>query len=126
MPAGRPTKYNDGIITKIRQYVDECSAQHDKIPTKEEFARLIGINTDTVVEWIKEKPEFSVAIKDLEQLQRDRLIRNGLVGKYNPTMSIFLLKANHGMIETEKRILAGDKDSPIEPLIVIKHDNKPE
>lgn len=49
-------------------------------------------------------PEFSYAIKKLKTYQRERLINDGLYGgkKVNAAMAIFLLKANHGMVERTK------------------------
>lgn len=113
MPVGRPSKYNEEIVPKLKEYIGSKINDQKSFPSLEEFAGIIGVNTDTIQEWKNVHEEFSVAIKDLFDLQKNRLMSNGLRQEFNPTMSIFLLKANHGMIETEKRILAGDKDEPI-------------
>ena len=42
-------------------------------------------------------------IKKAKELIKQRIIKKGLESKYNPTMSIFILKCNHEMIEGEKR-----------------------
>lgn len=110
MPAGRPTKYDPKMIRLIQDFLNDSKYV---IHTRNGFAKYIGVNEDTLVEWEKVYPAFSAAIKAIMENQQDELITRGLSGKYNPTMSIFLLKANHGMIETEKRILAGDKNEPL-------------
>jgi len=45
-----------------------------------------------------------------------------ILGRYNPTGAISLLRWHHGMIETQKQILAGEKAEPLEIRIV--EDNK--
>lgn len=74
------------------------------IPLIEELAEILGVNDDTISEWRKTYPEFSNAYDRLFRKQRGGLIRNGLAKSKGQVMNIFLLKANHGMIETEKRI----------------------
>ena len=75
----------------------------------EGYARYVNINTDTIWEWMKKYPDFSDAIKrKITDWQKECLIENGLYDKdTNSTMAIFLLKTNHGMIETERRELTG-------------------
>ena len=104
MPAGRPTLYSEEILVELRKYILRSKDAEYNLPTKEDFAGLIGVNTDTIQEWQKVHEEFSVAIKELEQLQKHRLMSNGLISKFHPTMAIFLLKANHGLIETTKQV----------------------
>jgi hypothetical protein len=112
---GQPTKYSEEVIPKIDEYLEG----EKTIPTREGFACFINVNDDTLVEWEKVHPEFSAAVKRITQIQKVDLVKGGLTQKFNPTMSIFLLKANHGMIETEKRILAGDKDNPLIPVPIM-------
>jgi hypothetical protein len=42
----------------------------------------------------------------------------------NSTMAIFLLKANHGMIETEKKMLVGENGESLKGLIQINENHK--
>ena len=60
-------------------------------------------------------PEFLNAIKRLKTYQKYKLINDGLYGgkKVNTAMAIFLLKVNHGMVETSKT----DVTTKGEPII---------
>lgn len=106
---GRPTKFVPEMVEWVEEYIGDCSGidlgDVLRIPTIEGLARVLKIDTDTINDWVKhdDKKEFSVAIKKLKEAQKEKLMQLGLQGKYNPAMSIFLLKANHGMIETEKK-----------------------
>src|SRR6185312_11922157 len=97
-PGGRPTKY-------FKKYCDEVVAFFEKepfetievkttdkrsgrvylseelrpvpLPTLERFAANIGVDTDTLVEWGKVHPEFSVAVTRAKERQKDILVTNG-------------------------------------------------
>lgn len=72
----------------------------------------LGINDDTLNEWCKVREDFSATIKGIKDYQKMRLMNDGLLGKVNSTMAIFLLKANHNMIETDRIQHAGDETEP--------------
>lgn len=61
-------------------------------PTKEGFARSIGVCRDTIHEWSRVYSDFSDAIKKAETIQKDILIQNGLLGAYEKTFAIFVAK----------------------------------
>ncbi len=117
---GRPSKYNEGMLMKAKDYYDLCSGKKDgkkRMPFIEELAMECGVNDDTIIEWTKidENEEYSATIKNIKNLQKLRTVQQGY-GAKNPTFAIFMLKANHGMMETEKRVLAGEKNA--EPIQV--------
>jgi hypothetical protein len=121
-PGGRPTKYKAEHATDIikwfsvpkhtqfmkKEITIESTGRHEceyqmvasDLPTFEGFARSIGVNGDTVVEWAKGEdenddlkyPEFSAAYKVAKDLQREFLIDNGLKGLYPPASFIFTAK----------------------------------
>lgn len=71
------------------------------LPTFAKFARKIGVNGDTIVEWAKatledgktlKYPEFSAAYNDAKDLQKEFLVDNGLAGLYPPASFIFTAK----------------------------------
>lgn len=111
----RNTKYTDSTVEITRQYIDSCSRESTELPTIEGIALVLGVNDETIGIWAKKYPEFDEVIKDLKAKQKTQLMNDGLYGgkEINSTMAIFLLKVNHGMIETEKKILAGEIDNPI-------------
>lgn len=111
MAGGRPTDYDPKYCEEIIQYFDQAPyeiSSDDKgrlivnprpLPTKERFAHNIGVHKDTLVEWSKVHAEFSAAYKKATQLQCEALSNGGLMGAYDKTMAIFLLKNNHGMAD---------------------------
>lgn len=131
---GRPTEYNQSILEKSKEYlkicVDEIEEYHKtrgeksdgyerlvrvKIPTIEGLAVYLGITRPTVYDWIKIHPEFSYIIDELQAIQADRLLNNGLSGDYNPTIAKVLL-TKHGYREgidqtTNDKDIIPDKQS---------------
>ena len=118
MPAGRPTLYNDDVPQKTREYLKTTGREATELPTIEGLARYLGVARDTIYEWIKPEYkhiEFSDTIKEIEEAQKAQLINDGMYGgkEVNSTMAIFLLKCNHGMIETERRLVGGLDGGPL-------------
>ena len=104
---GRPTDYNDSIIEELHKYADSCSREATELPTHEGFAIRINVSTDTIQEWKDKYEDFSVACKKMMNKQKNQLINDGLYGgkEVNQAMAIFLLKANHGMMETDRHLV---------------------
>lgn len=89
MPAGRPSKYQESYCDLIIEAMSE-----GKSATA--FASDIGVSRDTITEWVKVHPEFSVAFKKGKAKcaawweERLRTIGAGQCG--NVTAAIFGLK----------------------------------
>ena len=97
---GRPTKYRKELIQEVYDYVEKTD-----IPFVEEFALKFALDETTLQRWQKKHKTFNKAIKVLKMKQKLALQKASLSKKYNVAGSIFQLKANHGMMETEKRIV---------------------
>ena len=106
---GRPTKYKKEFIKEAEKYLQECENAR-KVPFLEEFASRIGVSTDSVKRWTEANKDFCWAIERIKDYQRMALITLGLK---SPAMLIFLLKANHGMIETSKIQHEGSVSKPL-------------
>ena len=114
-PGGRPTKYEDSFIQIAKEYIESCGREATELPTIEGLARTLQVDSDTIVEWDKNNKEFSVTIKKLKDKQKQQLMNDGMYGgkEVNSTMAIFLLKANHGMIETSRQEITGENGGPL-------------
>ena len=112
---GRPTLYTPEVIIEINKYLIEAVPQNMKIPTIEGIALRLGISRDTLYEWAKQHKEFSDTLDKLKMMQKEALIETGIFGgkEINATIIALLLKVNHDMIETEKKIFSGDDKSPL-------------
>lgn len=115
MPAGRPTIYSDKLISEISTYLSTVGREQTTLPTRYGFARKINVNDETLIEWEKRYPQFSAAIKKIDIAQKEQLMNDGMYGgkEVNSAMAIFLLKANHGLIETQRTELTGANGVPI-------------
>lgn len=91
-----------------------------ELPTIEGLALKLGVNDDTLVEWANKHEDFNEVYKRLKMSQKVQLINGGAFGgkEVNASMFIFLLKANHNMIETERKELVGKDGEPIKINIV--------
>jgi hypothetical protein len=127
--AGAPTKYDPKYCEEIIKHFDiepfkdvdiphmgktgefkwmDYKRMANGFPTFLGFAKKIGVNGDTLVEWAsakypddyedKEKagklkhPKFSAAYTRAKEFQKWILIENGLNGLYNPQFTIFVAK----------------------------------
>lgn len=112
---GRPSLYNPEYVNYIDPYIDfvlngESKKAKEKLPTIEGFAYYIGVDADTINNWADKRteegelinPRFFGAVRKLKNFQKMKLMNDGLYGgkEVNSIMAIFLLKANHGMIDT--------------------------
>lgn len=134
---GRPTKYSIKILKKTTQYIDSFLRKEEiidgekvvnpllnQIPYLEELALELNVDEDTINRWRKAKyksgkhkyEEFYGAIKKLKTIQKLRLLK-ATFNKSTATGSIFQLKVNHKMIETNRNELtAKDGEKLFDPL----------
>lgn len=110
-PGGRPTLYTEDTINKIEEYLTTTGRKQTALPTIEGLAEYLGITSETIRQWSKEKPEFSLTLKKLIDRQKKQLMDDGLYGgkEVNAAMAIFLLKANHGMSDGSTVNISGEK-----------------
>jgi len=111
-PVGRPSSYDPKFCEEIVNYFsvepfevltihisgkngyqkEEPKLLPCRFPTLERFACNINVNTDTLVEWAKNHPEFSAAYEKAKHMQKDILVTNGLNGQYASNFAIFVAK----------------------------------
>jgi len=147
----RPVEYKEDILVRAREYISLCvdeieeyhktrgdkSDSYDRlvrvrIPTIEGIAVHLGISRSTVYDWkdaLSEDgslkyAEFSYIIDELQAIQADRLLNNGLSGDYNPTIAKVLL-TKHGYREGVDQT-TNDKELPQPIINVIFKDNSNE
>ena len=115
-PGGRPSHYHEGMVGEVNSYYQQC-VRENKMPTIEEVSLEMGIDDEQLVRYCKRYAEFRTTVNRLKKLQRQYLMADGLK-KNNPVMNIFLLKANHGFIETEKVQHSGVDGNPLEIIFL--------
>ena len=98
-PVGRPTKYNSKLCNKLIEFFDispyktvEGKLIPNDIPFLTNFAKSIGVTTETIYTWRDEHKEFSDALKEAKEFRKQILVTNSLRGLYNTTFAIFAAK----------------------------------
>lgn len=127
---GRPVKLDRKLLKATQDYYDKKKTERE-MPFVEELAiEVLDVDANTVTNWCnkakdktwlaKQTPErqaifnqFLGAIKKLATMQLMQLKVRGITDKHN-TVAIFLMKADHGMIETSRHELGGIGGAPIE------------
>ena len=92
------SKYKDEYCDKMLEFFEECE-KDGVYPSFAKFARMIGVHESTLRIWAESNPRFHSIKDDCEGIQKDILVQNALIERYNPGFTKFLLSANHGMRE---------------------------
>ncbi len=95
---GRPKKFNSGreLIELWGKFCEEIMDNgFSAVPTQTAFCRWLAKNysvVDRKTIYTSLNKYFPTIKKEFERIQSDTIMEGGLLGKYNPTMSIFGLK----------------------------------
>lgn len=113
---GRPTDYNEEILTKTREYISLCEDSIEdyqksfgktdtyerivkvKLPSIEGLAVFLKVGRPTIYDWEQKHPEFSYILEELRAKQAEALLNNGLSGDYSPVIAKLIL-SKHGYKE---------------------------
>jgi hypothetical protein len=106
---GRPTKYKKEYCETILEYFDIPATKvtnktvitkigvssypvetANPLPTIEGFARKIGVETATIVNWTKDHPEFLSAYNKAKSCSKEILNQNALMGRYSEGYAKFV------------------------------------
>lgn len=127
---GRPIKLTEAKLKAAQRYYKEC-LDSKETPFVEELAiYYLDVDRGTIDNWVsyandeahmaKQTPlnrrlllQFFLTIKKLSTMQLFRLKKDGLGDKRN-AVAIFLMKANHGMVETTRHEVTGKDGQPIQ------------
>ena len=129
---GRPTKYRKEycktiieffcisptktltITTKTAKGVKRTAKKEVAVPlpTIEGFAIKLGVCKDTVLEWVKEYPEFSGAYKRAKAGGKEVLVQNGLTGRYAEGFAKFVAINCTDMVD-KSSLEVHDSDVPL-------------
>jgi succinate dehydrogenase flavin-adding protein (antitoxin of CptAB toxin-antitoxin module) len=126
--AGAPCKYckDKDKYQKIADDYMLMIKNSDKpaIPWIEELALIMDIDDETLTNWANKKdensvfehPELYAIFRKLKTTQKFRLKQRAL-GRFNPHGALYLLNADHKVIQTNKNVIAGDEKEPLEIII---------
>ena len=112
----KPNKFESGeyLIELWQQFCNSIvENEFNTVPTQTAFCRWLEKEyekTDRKTIYNSLNKIFPSIKKDFEQLQSDVIMQGGMMGKYNPTMSIFGLKNWCGWSDTGKRTDEKEKE----------------
>jgi len=113
--AGRPTKYNDEILEKAKEYVSGGFLNQDEeVPTQEGLALFIGVHRSTLHDWASqpEKHLFSDILEECNQRQTVMLMSGALKGDLNANIAKLML-GKQGYSEKHQQELTGAEGGAI-------------
>ena len=119
----KPNKFESGeyLIELWRQFCNSIvENEFNTVPTQTAFCRWLEKEyekTDRKTIYNSLNKIFPSIKKDFEQLQSDVIMQGGMMGKYNPTMSIFGLKNWCGWSDTGKRTEEKEESAKLDRLI---------
>lgn len=118
---GRPCEFcinKESILDATRKYILSGIQSEKQRPLflNELAIVVLKKHRETIMNWADKKnaegelehKEFFDMIKEVQEIQELQLQKR-ILGRYNPTGAIFLLKTKHGYIETEKKVVEETK-----------------
>ena len=114
---GRPTKYTPELLEECRKYLVDFNT----LPSIAGLAVRLNVNRDTLHAWAKDedKPEFSDIYAKLLAKQEDELIRNGLMGHFNASITKMIL-TKHGYSDKVDATSSDGSMTPTSQPVVIR------
>ena len=117
MAMGRPTKYNQEIVDKCYEYIENYAKYDDMIPSIEGLAEVLDLCRDTLYDWAKDdKKEISYILAKLLQKQQKVLINNGLSNTFNSAITKLVL-GKHGFHDKVDQDLTS-KGGSMKPTVI--------
>jgi len=91
----RPTKYNDEVLEKARDYIENHEQYDDLVPSVVGLAGAIDVSRSTLYKWGEENDEFSDILDRINEDQERKLLSGGLGGDFNSNI-VKLMLGKHG------------------------------
>ena len=122
MAGGRPPKWK--TVKELQDLIDAYflsitneKGEYIKPPTITGLAIALGTTRNTLVDY-EEKDEFLRTIKEAKSRCEQWVEQNALMGKANPTFSIFNLKNNYGWKDKQETDITTNGKDVNMPILV--------
>ena len=105
------------LLEECRRYLKDFNT----LPSIAGLAVRLDVNRDTLQTWAKDedKPEFSDIYGKLMAMQEDELIRNGLMGHFNASITKMIL-TKHGYSDKVDATSSDGSMTPTSQPVVIR------
>lgn len=133
-PFGRPTEYRDSYVGEVDKFLKEVRMKYVlletevkkgkeiklekktktfmvSLPSRYKFAQRLDCDEETLIEWGKRHPDFSVALNKIDQAQKEMLLDGTASGLIKEGIAKLILINNHGFknkLEVETRDLTDE------------------
>ena len=100
MPGGRPTTYNEEVIAKAYDYIENCpDVFHSVVGLAIHMGRAKGL----IYEWIKDddKAELNDIVKSVNELAERKLLNGSITNELNASIAKMLL-SKYGHVEIKE------------------------
>ena len=98
---GRPTKLTDELISKAEMYLVDYMSNDDIVPSVAGLSCYLDVAKSSIYKYRDEDARFSDTLERIESLQEKMLLKGGLMGDFNPTITK-LMMSNHGYSEKQQ------------------------
>jgi len=101
----RPTKYNKDILAKANDYLTHYK-EFEPVPSIAGLAVYLDISRETVRDWASQenKEEFSGIVQQVMTKQELELLKGGLKGEYNASITKLMLTKHQYSDKTENTL----------------------
>jgi hypothetical protein len=113
MITGRPTKLTPEALERAKQYIDGAYMLDELVPTVAGLALYVGIRKSTIYEWAKENKDFSDFLDAVMTKQEKGLLKGGIEGVYNSTITKLML-TKHGYTDKQETAHTGPDGGPVQ------------
>ena len=113
---GRPVAFEsvEVLQNKIDEYFKYCD-ENNKPYTVSGLASFLEVTRQTLLNYT-EKEEFFVTIKKAKSKIEAQYEERAVLGQYNPTISIFIMKNNFGYVDKTEQEVAVTERTKAEKL----------
>ena len=111
--SGRPTKYNDILVSKAKDYITSYVTYGDVIPSIAGLSSALEVSRSTLYEWEKQYTLFSDILRGIQEEQEKILLNMGLSGEFNSNITKLVL-GKHGYHDKQDVGLTGGVNVIIE------------
>ena len=121
MPVGRPTLYTKKLVDAAWKYANGgWQEAGDPVPSVAGLACEIGVRRETCHAWAKdESKEFSNILGEIAAIQERYLLKGGLQGDFNPSITKMMM-TKHGYSDRVEQDLTTSDGSMRPTTVVIK------
>ena len=126
MKRGRPTIYTPKLVEEAWKYVNGgWQLAGDLVPSVAGLACEIHVNRETLRLWAKdENNAFFGILNEIMQIQERSLLRGGLAGDFNPSITKMMM-TKHGYSDRVEQDLTTSDGSMRPTTVIIKGADEP-